>query len=39
MRIVFPVFEGLTALDAVGPYEVLRMLPDADVVFAAAEPE
>jgi putative intracellular protease/amidase len=38
MRIVFPVFEGLTALDAVGPYEVLRMLPDADVVFAAAEP-
>ncbi|WUH95004.1 DJ-1/PfpI family protein [Streptomyces sp. NBC_00433] len=38
MLIVFPVFEGLTALDAVGPYEVLRMLPDADVVFAAAEP-
>jgi putative intracellular protease/amidase len=37
MRIVFPVFDGLTALDAVGPYEVLRMLPDADVVFAAAE--
>ncbi|NUS11795.1 MAG: DJ-1/PfpI family protein [Streptomyces sp.] len=38
MRIVFPVFDGFTALDAVGPYEVLRNLPDADVVFAAAEP-
>ncbi|MFG1810807.1 DJ-1/PfpI family protein [Streptomyces sp. NPDC049040] len=38
MRIVFPIFDGLTALDAVGPYEVLRMLPDADVVFAAAVP-
>jgi putative intracellular protease/amidase len=38
MRIVFPIFDGLTALDAVGPYEVLRMLPDAEVVFAAATP-
>jgi putative intracellular protease/amidase len=38
MRIVFPIFDGLTALDAIGPYEVLRMLPDADVVFAAAAP-
>lgn len=38
MRIVFPVFEGLTALDAVGPYEVLRMLPESDVVFAAESP-
>ncbi|QMU75686.1 DJ-1/PfpI family protein [Streptacidiphilus sp. PB12-B1b] len=38
MRIVIPIFDGLTALDAVGPYEVLRMLPDADVVFAAAAP-
>jgi putative intracellular protease/amidase len=35
MRIVFPVFDELTALDAVGPYEVLRMLPGAEVVFAA----
>lgn len=38
MRIVFPLFDGLTALDAVGPYEVLRMLPGAEVVFAAARP-
>ncbi|WP_031513804.1 DJ-1/PfpI family protein [Streptomyces sp. NRRL F-5123] len=35
MRIVFPLFDGFTALDAVGPYEVLRNLPDADIVFAA----
>ncbi|WP_329181196.1 DJ-1/PfpI family protein [Streptomyces sp. NBC_01477] len=38
MRIVFPLFDGVTALDVVGPYEVLRMLPDADVVLAAAAP-
>lgn len=38
MRIVIPLFDQFTALDAVGPYEVLRMLPDADVVFAAAVP-
>jgi putative intracellular protease/amidase len=37
MRIVIPLFDGFTALDAVGPYEVLRMLPQAEVVFAAAE--
>jgi putative intracellular protease/amidase len=35
MRIVIPIFDGITALDAVGPYEVLRMLPGAEVVFAA----
>ncbi|MEU6973417.1 DJ-1/PfpI family protein [Kitasatospora aureofaciens] len=38
MRIVIPLFDGFTALDAVGPYEVLRMLPEADLVFAAATP-
>lgn len=37
MRIVTAVFPEFTALDAIGPYEVLRMLPDAEVVFAAAE--
>jgi putative intracellular protease/amidase len=39
MRIVFPLFDGVTALDFVGPYEVLRMLPDAEVVLAAATRE
>ncbi|HEU5332900.1 MAG TPA: DJ-1/PfpI family protein [Actinocrinis sp.] len=37
MRIVVAVFPEFTALDAIGPYEVLRMLPDTEVVFAAAE--
>jgi putative intracellular protease/amidase len=34
MRIVIPVFDGMTALDAVGPYEVLSRLPGAEVIFA-----
>ena len=38
MRIVIPIFAGITALDAVGPYEILRMLPESEVVFAAAAP-
>ena len=36
MRVVIPIFANFTALDAIGPYEVLRMLPEAEVVFAAA---
>lgn len=35
-RAVIPIFPEFTALDAIGPYEVLRMLPGAEVVFAAA---
>jgi putative intracellular protease/amidase len=31
------VFEGITALDIVGPYEVLARLPGADVRFVAKE--
>ena len=38
MDIAIPIFDGLTALDAVGPYEVLSRLPDARVRFLAAEP-
>lgn len=33
MRIAIPLFEGFTALDAIGPYEVLSRLPGATVVF------
>ena len=33
MQIAIPVFERITALDAVGPYEVLQRLPDSEVVF------
>jgi putative intracellular protease/amidase len=38
MQIVIPLFHGFTALDAVGPYEVLSRLPDASITFAAQEP-
>jgi transcriptional regulator GlxA family with amidase domain len=32
------LFDRLTALDAIGPYEVLSRLPGAQVTFVAAEP-
>lgn len=35
MRIAIPLFDRFTALDAVGPYEVLKFLPDAEIVFVA----
>jgi putative intracellular protease/amidase len=38
MDIAIPIFNRLTALDAVGPYEVLSRLPDARVTFIAATP-
>ena len=38
MQVAIPLFDGLTALDAVGPYEVLSRPPGWDVVFVAAEP-
>ena len=36
MDIVCLLFDGITALDIVGPYEVLQRLPDANVKFVAA---
>lgn len=36
MLIGIPIFEGLTALDAVGPYEVLSRVPDATVILLAS---
>lgn len=38
MRIAILIFDGLTALDAVGPYEVLSRLPGADLTFVATQP-
>ena len=32
-QIAFVVYPGCTALDFIGPYEVLRNLPDAEVRF------
>jgi putative intracellular protease/amidase len=37
MLIVIPLYDRFTALDAVGPYEVLSRLPGAEVVFVAEE--
>jgi putative intracellular protease/amidase len=37
MDIVCLLFDGITALDIVGPYEVLQRLPEANVKFVAAE--
>jgi transcriptional regulator GlxA family with amidase domain len=38
MRIALLVFDKLTALDAIGPYEVLSRLPGAELEFVAKEP-
>ena len=38
MDIAILLFDRLTALDAIGPYEVLSRLPDAKVTFVATEP-
>lgn len=35
MEIIIYVYDGLTALDAIGPYEVLSRLPQAQVKFVA----
>lgn len=35
MQFAILLYEGVTALDAVGPYEVLSRLPDAEVVFVS----
>ena len=37
MQIAIALFDRFTALDAVGPYEVLTKLPGAEVTFVAAE--
>jgi len=37
MRIAILIFEKLTVLDAIGPYEVLRSVPGWEVTFVAPE--
>ena len=37
MDIAIPLFDGITALDAIGPYEVLARLPGARVRFVGIE--
>jgi putative intracellular protease/amidase len=38
MDIAIPIFDRITALDAVGPYDVLSRVPGATVTFVADEP-
>jgi putative intracellular protease/amidase len=38
MKIAVPIFDRVTALDAVGPYEVLSRLPGAELKFVGFEP-
>src|SRR5215212_5832930 len=38
MDIAIPIYDRFTALDAIGPYEVLSRLPEARVRFVAAQP-
>ena len=36
MEVAIALYDGVTALDAIGPYEVLAKLPGAQPTFAAA---
>ncbi len=38
MKIAIPIFDKVTALDAIGPYEVLSRLPGAELKFVSFEP-
>jgi putative intracellular protease/amidase len=38
MQIAIPIYERFTALDAIGPYDVLSRLPGATVTFVAERP-
>jgi transcriptional regulator GlxA family with amidase domain len=38
MRIAIALFDGYTATDAIGPYEVLARLPGATLAFVASRP-
>ena len=38
MQIAFLIYEGLTALDIVGPYEVFNQIPSVDIRFVAKQP-
>ncbi|WP_155055838.1 DJ-1/PfpI family protein [Streptomyces blattellae] len=37
MQIALVVYDRFTALDAVGPYEILSRIPDAETIFVAKE--
>jgi putative intracellular protease/amidase len=37
VQVAIPLFPRLTALDAVGPYEVLQRIPTVDITFVGHE--
>jgi len=37
MQVAIVIYPGFTALDAVGPYEVLRQMPDTEIRFVSNE--
>ncbi len=37
MKIAILIYDGITMLDAIGPYEVLAQLPDAEIFFVAKQ--
>jgi len=39
MQIAIVLYQGMTALDAIGPYEVLRSMPEAEIRFVSHKPQ
>lgn len=39
MQIAIVLYQGMTALDAIGPYEVLRFIPGAEIRFVSDSPQ
>ena len=39
MQIAIVLYQGMTALDAIGPYEVLRFIPNAEIRFISNKPQ
>ncbi len=37
LQVAIPLFDQCTALDAIGPYEVLQRIPTLDVTFIGHE--
>ncbi|MEW1725023.1 DJ-1/PfpI family protein [Streptomyces sp. NPDC093109] len=37
MQVAIPLYPRVTALDAIGPYEVLQRVPELEIVFVGAE--
>lgn len=39
MQIAIVLYKGMTALDAIGPYEVFRFIPDVEIRFVSNKPQ